>query len=219
VWNMGLGSYPRRNATENWRRLSELMEGRSVDVALLNEASVPIPSWVKARYSMKGTKGRDRTRSGGLSAVFRTPLRCLPLKLLDTYHGTAPRHLVAAKFIDPERGEVVGVAGCLNYRRQFGFSGRDVLERNPFIEAIGYLPYSESGLVGPLPGHNLPEDGVLFASNYLSYQFDESDTPDELALAGYKQHFDRIVTRTKTDGHRYVAANLVAASTKETEDQ
>jgi hypothetical protein len=60
VWNMGLGSVPRRNASRNWGRLSELMEQRSVDVALLNEASVPVPDGLMARYSESGTSGRDR---------------------------------------------------------------------------------------------------------------------------------------------------------------
>lgn len=64
VWNMGLGSLPRRNPAKNWHRLSKLMEERSVDVALLSEASVPLPSEFKARYAMRGTKGRDRSRSG-----------------------------------------------------------------------------------------------------------------------------------------------------------
>jgi hypothetical protein len=60
VWNMGLGSPPQRNASRNWGRLSELMEQRSVDVALLNEARVPVPEGLMARYSESGTVGRDR---------------------------------------------------------------------------------------------------------------------------------------------------------------
>jgi endonuclease/exonuclease/phosphatase family metal-dependent hydrolase len=70
VWNMGLGSFRRGTATKTWGRLSELMEERSVDVALLSEASVyqmraanadairegqPEPFF----FSEEGTKGRD----------------------------------------------------------------------------------------------------------------------------------------------------------------
>ena len=63
VWNMGLGSPPRKNAARNWGRLAELMEERSVDVALLNEASVPVPSELMACYAEMGTQGRDRLRN------------------------------------------------------------------------------------------------------------------------------------------------------------
>lgn len=64
VWNMGLGSPPRKSATRNWDRLSALMAERMVDVALLNEASVPIPESLNAQYEAEGTKGRD-TRGDG----------------------------------------------------------------------------------------------------------------------------------------------------------
>jgi hypothetical protein len=47
VWNMSLGSpAPRsgqpRTGAENWKILSELMKERSVDVALLNEATTAV---------------------------------------------------------------------------------------------------------------------------------------------------------------------------------
>jgi hypothetical protein len=64
VWNMGLGSPPRKRAAKNWRRLLELMKERSADVVLLNEASVPVPDGVDALYEPTGTKGRDLRRDG-----------------------------------------------------------------------------------------------------------------------------------------------------------
>jgi endonuclease/exonuclease/phosphatase family metal-dependent hydrolase len=64
VWNMGLGSPPRKRPAKNWDRLSLLMQERSVDLALLNEASVPVPEGFTARYEIEGTMGRD-TRSDG----------------------------------------------------------------------------------------------------------------------------------------------------------
>ena len=63
VWNMGLGSRS-RNPINHWARLDEVMREQSVDVALLNEARVPIPQGFKARYAMKGTIGRDRSDTG-----------------------------------------------------------------------------------------------------------------------------------------------------------
>src|SRR5687767_10863819 len=65
VWNMGLGSPPQRSASKNWGRLSQLMEERSVDVALLNEAPLRVPEQLKARYSESGTEGMDRRRDNG----------------------------------------------------------------------------------------------------------------------------------------------------------
>jgi hypothetical protein len=77
VWNMSLGSPSPRNGVENWKALSKLMEERSVDVALLNEASTALLK--KARdaallndltdpvvYSEAGTIGRDRNPNGKL---------------------------------------------------------------------------------------------------------------------------------------------------------
>jgi endonuclease/exonuclease/phosphatase family metal-dependent hydrolase len=57
VWNLALGSPPKRDPAANWARLEHLMAARSIDVALLNEARVP--PGTKAIYEPDGTKGRD----------------------------------------------------------------------------------------------------------------------------------------------------------------
>lgn len=57
VWNLALGSPPKRDAGANWARLEHLMAEQSVQVALLNEAKVP--RGTKAIYESDGTKGRD----------------------------------------------------------------------------------------------------------------------------------------------------------------
>lgn len=64
VWNMGLGSPPRKNASWNWRRLIGLMGEHSAGLALLNEASVTVPNDVDALIEPTGTKGRDLRRDG-----------------------------------------------------------------------------------------------------------------------------------------------------------
>jgi len=66
VWNMGLG-FRRKNATENWRPLIELMDEHVADVVLLNEAGVPLPKLpedIDALYEPTGTTGRDLRRDG-----------------------------------------------------------------------------------------------------------------------------------------------------------
>lgn len=70
VWNMGLGSPGPRTARKNWNRISELMEERSVDVALLNEVSTSLLPGVKgALYNEKGTIGRDSKRRRWCTAI------------------------------------------------------------------------------------------------------------------------------------------------------
>lgn len=57
VWNMALGSWPKRDASQNWTRLEQLMAEQSAQVALLNEAKVP--PGTQAIHEAEGTKGRD----------------------------------------------------------------------------------------------------------------------------------------------------------------
>jgi hypothetical protein len=59
---MGLGSPPARSASQNWERLDQLMEERSVDVALLNEAPIQGLAQRSAIYSDFGTVGWDLRR-------------------------------------------------------------------------------------------------------------------------------------------------------------
>jgi endonuclease/exonuclease/phosphatase family metal-dependent hydrolase len=67
TWNMALGSPPPRNARKNFDRLYELIEERSIDVALLKEAPVPVPhpNGFVASSSESGTEGRDRREDNG----------------------------------------------------------------------------------------------------------------------------------------------------------
>lgn len=65
VWNMGLGSPPARRASENWARLDALIEERSVQVALLNEAPIRTLPERAAIYSTLGTEGWDLRRDSG----------------------------------------------------------------------------------------------------------------------------------------------------------
>lgn len=60
VWNMGLGSPPRRNWRRNWRRLTEVMNEYSVDIALLSEVSTTVLTGVEGvLYAPDGTRGLD----------------------------------------------------------------------------------------------------------------------------------------------------------------
>jgi hypothetical protein len=65
VWNMALGSPPARSPSANWTRLDRLIDERSVDVALLNEAPVRDLAKRAAIYSDKGTVGWDLRRDNG----------------------------------------------------------------------------------------------------------------------------------------------------------
>lgn len=57
VWNMAMGSVPRRDAHANWARLGQLMAQQPAQVAVLNE--VKVPPGAKAIHKPEGTKGID----------------------------------------------------------------------------------------------------------------------------------------------------------------
>lgn len=62
---MALGSpSPKRDASENWARLEQLIAEQSAQVALLNKAKVP--PGTQAIYEAEGTKGRDGKPGIGL---------------------------------------------------------------------------------------------------------------------------------------------------------
>jgi endonuclease/exonuclease/phosphatase family metal-dependent hydrolase len=65
VWNMGLGSPPRRRAAANWARLDELIRKQSASVALLNEAPIAGLAERAAMFSSSGTEGWDVRRDNG----------------------------------------------------------------------------------------------------------------------------------------------------------
>lgn len=67
VWNMALGSYPKRDPRPGWSKLKELTEGRA-HIALLNEAA-DVPSSLHAVFESQGTKGRDRKRRPWSTAI------------------------------------------------------------------------------------------------------------------------------------------------------
>lgn len=75
VWNMALGSRPRRDATKNWNNLWSLMAEHSIKVALLNEATTDLLKAYRDSalrsgtrdpvvYSEGGTLGRDKNENG-----------------------------------------------------------------------------------------------------------------------------------------------------------
>ncbi len=65
VWNLGMGSPPRRDPTRTWRRFVELMQECSVDVALLNEVTTDFLVGVSgALYEVWGTRGSPHLDCG-----------------------------------------------------------------------------------------------------------------------------------------------------------
>jgi endonuclease/exonuclease/phosphatase family metal-dependent hydrolase len=57
VWNLALGSRPKRDANANWAQLKHLMAEQGAQVALLNETKVPLGT--RAIHEPEGTRGRD----------------------------------------------------------------------------------------------------------------------------------------------------------------
>ena len=119
VWNLALGSPPKRDAAANWTRLDHLMAEHSVQVALLNEAKVP--PGANAIFEQEGTKGRDGKPRAWSTAV-RSDL------VLDEIRDARPRNYLghertrlpfansrpgswtAATIHVPDLGPVTGIA-------------------------------------------------------------------------------------------------------------